>query len=263
MVWKQDVLSENRAYWTQRAPSYSAINREELRGAGRGVWRDTLCGLLRSRFPGRVPGEVHVLEVGTGPGFFAVLLAEAGYRVTAVDLTPSMLAEARKNAGDLAQRIDFREMDAQALTFPDGAFDAVVTRNLTWNLPRPETAYQQWHRVLKPGGLLLNFDANWYRYLFDDAALAGYRQDRQNVAVRGIRDEEVGENFDVMTDIARRIPLSRAVRPAWDKRVLEGLGFRVDTDETVWRQVWNDDEKVNFASTPMFLVHAVKPEAAV
>lgn len=37
-------------------------------------------------------------------------------------------------------------------------------------------------RVLKPGGVLLNFDAGWYNYLFDEEKGAGYARDRRNVA---------------------------------------------------------------------------------
>ncbi len=260
MASKQDILSENRAYWTRRAPSYSESNRAELSSRSREVWRHTIREQIRARFPDRAPQELRVLEVGTGPGFFAIILAEAGYRVTAVDLTPSMLAEARKNAGALAGEIELLEMNAEALAFAGGSFDVVVTRNLTWDLPHPEDAYREWRRVLKPGGLLLNFDANWYRYLFDEQALAGYEEDRRNVAERGIRDEGVGENFDVMEDIARRIPLSRLMRPAWDRRFLSGIGFDVETDEQIWRRVWTEEEKVNFGSTPLFLIRATKQQ---
>ena len=58
--------------------------------------------------------------MGTGPGFFAILLAKEGYDVTAVDYTEAMLSQARKNAGGLADRIHFFRMDAQKLDFPDG-----------------------------------------------------------------------------------------------------------------------------------------------
>ena len=118
-------------------------------------------------FPNRAHEELYVLDIGTGPGFFAILLSEMGFCVTAVDLTPAMLDEARRNAGRLAEKIRFLEMNAEQLDFPDDSFDVIVSRNLTWNLPHPEKAYAEWSRVLRPGGLLLNFDANWYSYLFD------------------------------------------------------------------------------------------------
>ena len=54
--------------------------------------------------------------------------------MTAVDYTEAMLAEAKKNAGEVAEKIHFQRMDAQKLDFPDGYFDVVISRNLTWNL---------------------------------------------------------------------------------------------------------------------------------
>ena len=252
------IISENREYWTHRAPGYSAVNRNELDTRQREIWFSEIDKHIGEHFPGRDRNDISVLEVGTGPGFFAIILAEAGYCVTAVDLTPAMLEEARKNAGQLKERIDFREMNAEELSFGDELFDVVITRNLTWNLPHPDIAYKEWHRVLKDGGLILNFDANWYRYLYDAQALEGYKTDRKNTAESGCEDGNVGKNFEVMEDIARRVPLSSRQRPAWDRGILSALGFSVMTFEDVWQTVWSDEEKINYASTPLFLVSAVK-----
>ena len=258
MTKEEPIISENRAYWARRSPGYSDVNRNELATESHALWQRLLRERIGTHFPNRSPGELHILEVGTGPGFFAVLLAETGYRVTAVDLTPAMLSEARKNAGALAGSIRFLEMNAEALALPDGMFDAVVSRNLTWNLPHPEEAYREWRRVLKPEGLLLNFDANWYGYLFDERAKEGYERDRRNTARRGLRDENIGENFDVMERLAGRLPLSGLQRPQWDRDTLEAIGFSVETDRHIWKRVWSEEEKVNFASTPLFLIEAVK-----
>ena len=252
------IISENLAYWTGRAAGYSEVNQVELSTAQREKWSRCLRAEISHCFPGTPPEDLRVLEVGTGPGFFAILLCEAGYDVTAVDLTPAMLEEARKNAGPLAGRIRFLEMNAESPDFPDGCFDVVVSRNLTWNLPHPDRAYTEWARVLKHGGLLLNFDANWYAYLFDEDAQTAYEQDRVNSAEQGVWDQNVGENFDVMEDIARRIPLSDIRRPAWDLNLLDRLGLQADADEEVWQRVWSEEEKISFSSTPMFLVRARK-----
>ena len=67
-----------------------------------------------------------------------------------------------------------------------------------------------------------------------------------------------GENFDVMEDIARRVPLSNIRRPAWDLAELQALGLRAQADQQVWRRVWSEEEKLSFASTPLFLVKAAK-----
>ena len=151
----QNYTCENIAYWTKRAPGYAQVNRDELGSRQRQVWSRALDSRIRAHFGRRPRGETAVLDVGTGPGFFAIILAELGYQVTAVDYTDAMLEQARENAGALAGRICFRQMDAEELTFPAGCFDVVVSRNLTWNLRAPERAYAHWTRVLKPGGLLL------------------------------------------------------------------------------------------------------------
>ena len=256
----QTILSENKSYWTGRAASYSEVNQLELATEQRRKWSDCLHAEIARQFPNSASEFLRVLEVGTGPGFFAILLRELGYDVTAIDLTPAMLTEAKKNAGELVGKIRWMEMNAEALDFADASFDVVVSRNLTWNLPHPDKAYAEWARVLKPGGLLLNFDANWYAYLFDDEAQAAYDRDRVNSAEQGVWDQNVGENFDVMEDIARRVPLSNIRRPKWDLALLRGLGLRAEANEQIWQRVWSEEEKLNFSSTPLFLVRAKKPE---
>ena len=255
---RQTILSENKSYWTGRAASYSEVNQLELATQQRQKWSDCLHAEITRQFLDSASKSLRVLEVGTGPGFFAILLRELGYDVTAIDLTPAMLEEAKKNAGELAGKIRWMEMNAEALDFADASFDVVVSRNLTWNLPHPDKAYAEWTRVLKSGGLLLNFDANWYAYLFDDEAQAAYDRDRANSAEQGVWDQNVGENFDVMEDIARRVPLSDIRRPAWDLNLLRNLGLLAEADEEVWQRVWSEEEKISFSSTPLFLIRARK-----
>lgn len=220
---------ENIHYWTHRAPGYSGVNQEELATDQKRVWGRTIQERIAARFPGRKPGSIRVLDVGTGPGFFAIILARMGYQVTAVDYTASMLEEARRNAGALADKIDFHQMNAEELMFADYSFDVLVTRNVTWNLHDPEKAYSHWTRVLAPGGLLLNFDANWYRYLWDEEAELGHKRDRENLAVSDVRDENAGTDVDAMEAIARKTPLSRQHRPQWDLRV-ERLCIQASAD---------------------------------
>ena len=253
-----EILSENKAYWTGRASGYSEVNQAELETEQRKKWRDCLQAEISRQFPGIAASQLRILEAGTGPGFFAILLCELGYEVTAIDLTPAMLEEAKRNAGSMSGSIRFMEMNAEALDFEDASFDVVISRNLTWNLPHPNAAYAEWVRVLRPGGLLLNFDANWYAYLFDEKAQAAYDQDRINSAERGVWDQNVGENFDVMEDIARRVPLSSIRRPAWDLAELRSLGLHARADERIWQRVWSEEEKLNFSSTPLFMVRAIK-----
>lgn len=249
---------ENISYWTRRAAGYSAVNQDELAGGQRAVWGALISEHISSHCPGRRPETLRVLDVGTGPGFFAIILAELGYAVTAVDYTASMLREARRNAGTLARDILFLEMNAEKLSFPSESFDVVISRNLTWNLRDPAAAYRQWTRVLKPGGLLLNFDANWYQYLYDPAARDGHLRDRKNVDELQMDDDTAGTDVAAMEAIAYRAPLSAQRRPAWDVETLRSLGMHATADCRIWKRVWTETERINNASTPMFMLRAVK-----
>ena len=88
------LFEVNKKYWTDRAPSYSQVNQEELAGCQRSNWLREISRQIQMVYPNRAPQEITVLDAGTGPGFFAVILAEAGYKVTAIDAAPAMLAEA-------------------------------------------------------------------------------------------------------------------------------------------------------------------------
>lgn len=157
------LFDENRKYWTSRTIGYSKVNEEELSTDQKKKW----LNVITEYFP-KEREKIKVLDMGTGPGFFAIILAQAGFDVTAVDCTNSMLERAKVNAGAYKDRITWVLSDAQKTEFEDETFDVVVSRNLTWNLERPELAYKEWLRILKKGGFLLNFDANWYQYLFDE-----------------------------------------------------------------------------------------------
>jgi ubiquinone/menaquinone biosynthesis C-methylase UbiE len=82
-----------------------------------------------------------ILDVGTGTGRVALLLAHGAAKVTAVDASEQMLAIARKRAADELVKITFQVGDAHQLDFPDRDFDAVVAFRLLMHTP-------QWQRCL-------------------------------------------------------------------------------------------------------------------
>ena len=177
-----ELLHSIGQYWTRRAPSYTDVIKKNLADG----WDQVCADELISHFPDGGDRPLRVLDIGTGPGFYAIILARRGYDVTAVDYSEGMLREAKRNAGALADKIRFARMDAQKLDFADGSFDAIVTRNLTWNLPDPAGAYREWMRVLRPGGALVNFDANWYAYLFNEDKQQEYQRHRTNARLAGV-----------------------------------------------------------------------------
>ena len=254
---EQELLQEIASYWGTRAEGYSEVNEKELAGSQREAW----LHVLEEQFPEKE--EMKILDIGTGPGFFPMILSEAGYTVTAVDYTEEMLEKAKENLGKYTkyglERVTLQRMDAQNLEFADETFDVVISRNLTWNLEKPEQAYQEWMRVLKPGGVLLNFDANWYGYLYDEEKKEAYEADRKKVEEQQLDDHYLCTDIDRMENIARQVPLSAMERPAWDTKVLESLGVcSIQTDSEIWKRVWSEEERLNYASTPMFQVRAEK-----
>lgn len=256
---EQELLQEIASYWGTRAEGYSEVNEKELAGSQREAW----LHVLEEQFPEKKKEEMKILDIGTGPGFFPMILSEAGYTVAAVDYTEEMLEKAKENLGKYTkyglERVTLQRMDAQNLEFADETFDVVISRNLTWNLEKPEQAYQEWMRVLKPGGVLLNFDANWYGYLYDEEKKEAYGADRKKVEEQQLDDHYLCTDIDRMENIARQVPLSAMERPAWDTKVLESLGVcSIQTDSEIWKRVWSEEERLNYASTPMFLVRAEK-----
>ena len=116
----EKLLDEIESYWNTRTEGYSEVNHKELAGTQKNAW----LKVLTSQFPDKPKEEIRILDIGTGPGFFPVILAEAGYHVDAVDYTEGMLEKAKENAGDLCRNIRFLRMDAQKLDFEDNTFDS-------------------------------------------------------------------------------------------------------------------------------------------
>jgi len=101
-----------------------------------------------------------VLDIGTGTGVVALEAAKAagvGGSCVGIDLSEKMLASARANArlAGLAERIEFKAMDAEALQFEDASFDVVVSLFALLHFPDPAMALKEMFRVLRPGGTLV------------------------------------------------------------------------------------------------------------
>ncbi len=223
---KQDeILDALTSYWTDRAQSYSAQNIAEMNDWRRQAWRE----LILSHAPKKEC--LRILDIGTGPGFFAINLALAGHEVTAVDVTEEMLAYAKKNAESYGAKVNFVLHRGEFLPFEDGSFDLIVSRNVVWNLEYPQQALAEWARVLAPGGRMVYFDANWYLYLYDEELRA-----QKKAAEKAFREKYPVHNYagDLpksrvleLEQTAYALPLSREKRPEWDRAVLEKLGMRI------------------------------------
>ena len=103
----------------------------------------------------RLPEEALLLELGCGPGDLWRENRErlpAGWRGVLSDLSTGMLTEARGRLPHLAARFAYAAMDAQALPFRDGQFEAVIGNGLIDHVPDRVRALDEIRRVLRPGG---------------------------------------------------------------------------------------------------------------
>ncbi|TFG92415.1 MAG: class I SAM-dependent methyltransferase [Syntrophobacterales bacterium] len=99
-----------------------------------------------------------ILDVGSGTGIMSLLALQRGAaKVVCGDISTYMLEVGRTKAekqGYGADRIDFRQLDAESLPFEDASFDVVMTGMMLGLLPDQGKAVTEMIRVLRPGGLL-------------------------------------------------------------------------------------------------------------
>ena len=257
-----NLLEEIQYYWNHRYTGYSKVNQKELEGIQRERWKNQLKRLLPAN------QQHNVLDVGTGPGFFTIILEELGYNsITGVDVSEKMLEVAKGNIqkyGKENSSIQLLQMDAQNLEFKPESFDMIVSRNLTWNLEKPLQAYSEWLRVLKPNGSLLIFDANWYTFLENESLEKEFEAKRQQAIEEKLEDYWQGEGVDEekMEWIVQQLPLTYQQRPQWDIDYFSSLeGISVETEENFGNLVWDYEEQLNYGATPMFCIKVVKGDA--
>lgn len=242
-----------REYWDQSSDGYSDIVIEELETEMKRYW----FGLIEANRPQKE--HLTVLDAGCGPGFFSILMAEQGHTVHAVDFSREMLEKAQRNADHygVAEGITFHAADVEALPFPDGSFDLVLSRNLTWTLLNPTQVYREWLRVLRPGGCFLVFDANWNHGYYDEGLRRLMEEDERTLERMGYTiDRSAKEGEDPW---AHSLPLNYVDRPLWDVQTLLRLGcpdVRVLTD--LPRELMNEYYSTLYTHMPIFMVRAGK-----
>ena len=253
------MLEEIQGYWNHRYTGYSKVNQKELEGIQRERWKERLKRLLSGN------QTLKVLDIGTGPGFFTIILEELGFNsITGVDVSEKMLEVARENIqkyGKENSSIQLLQMDAQNLEFEPESFDIIVSRNLTWNLQNPQQAYSEWLRVLKPNGALFIFDASWYSFLQNEQLEKEFEAKRQQAIEEKLEDYWQGEGVDEekMDWIVQQLPLTYQQRPQWDIDYFSSQeDVSVETEENFGDLVWNYEEQLNYGATPMFCIKVVK-----
>lgn len=208
-------------YWDDRAQGFAQTREAELSGPICTRWLGEIVSLLDN---GRT---MNILDAGTGTGFFAVLTAAHGHRVTGIDLSPKMIEQAHRTARHHKVKANFAVMDAQNPDFAPESFDLIITRNLTWTLPDVRQAYANWFELLKSGGKLVNFDADYGAVSF-----AELTESLQAKGVANAHRNLSNANLTACDRIKDELPISAQRRPHWDQITLENIGYvdiKIDT----------------------------------
>jgi SAM-dependent methyltransferase len=142
-------LSDEYSWWTS---TYEGVKPEDL------PWfSPTPDPDLRSTLDRFAPAPGLALDLGSGPGTHAIALAERGWKVTAVDISPGAIRMASRFAQEAGVKIDFRRGNVLDFKPRPGSFDLVHDRGFLHTLD--ESEWPVWTnlvaRALKPGGVVV------------------------------------------------------------------------------------------------------------
>lgn len=237
-----------RERWENSAEGYNQYIKGDLKTFKEMQWTNLILSECKNE-------KLNILDIGTGPGFFPMILSKEGHYVTGIDCSTEMINIAKENCKN---NCEFYVMDSHNLNFEDDTFDLIVSRNVTWTLYNPQKAYEEWKRVLKPGGRLIIFDANWYLSFFDKDV-----KEKVEKSIENYR-EKFGEPYEsckneTPDEFYKSLPLSSKYRPDWDKEELKRLGFKnIKVEKNIIDKVYDEKEMTLYSCTPLFKIVGTK-----
>jgi SAM-dependent methyltransferase len=193
-----DVHGRIREFWDADAHTYDAAASHAISDPlEAAAWRQALRETL--------PERGTVLDVGAGTGALSLLAAELGHEVTALDLSPEMLARAERKAKERGLQERMRFVVGAASDLPAGPFDAVMERHVVWTLPEPVATLRHWRQV---AGRLVLFEGLWGRTdpLWRTA-------DRAADAARRLMGTPPDHHAPYPDDVFAHLPLARQSSP--------------------------------------------------
>lgn len=244
--------------WNISAAGFSDLIQDDLVPERKHPWLETILENAPQK------DDLKILDVGCGPGFFSIILSEAGFDVTGIDLSAKMIKEAEKNAEAMETDPAFQVMDTQEPRFDDNTFDLIVNRNVVWSLTEPKKAVNNWYRILAPGGKLLIFDGDHLKDLRNSDRNEGYVHDTYTEEYKRLFGKEpkcsfTKENYEEARGWRKELPLATKKRPEWDIAACKEAGFANVASEWVTDKVFADEREVYLhRNNPYFLVSCEK-----
>ncbi|HET7899731.1 MAG TPA: GNAT family N-acetyltransferase [Candidatus Nanopelagicales bacterium] len=154
-LWLEVADPAVQQEWDAFADSFDDEPDHGLRDPeARAAWASSLAPLLPE-------APASIADIGCGTGTLSVMLAEAGYAVRGIDLSPRMVELAREKALRAGVRIDVATGDASYPPWPAAWVDVVLARHVVWALPDAAAALGRWIRLLAPGGRLVLVEGFW------------------------------------------------------------------------------------------------------
>ena len=144
------IMSGNEhEYWGKLARTFHC---DALYVVGSAVYQE-VEGWLQKQFR----DTDTVLELGCGTGFFSEMIADRVKHLTATDLAPEMIEQAKNNLSQFSN-VELKIEDGYATSFEDDGFDALLLVNLLHIVERPIAVLKESHRVLSSDGRIVIVD---------------------------------------------------------------------------------------------------------
>jgi SAM-dependent methyltransferase len=181
-----------------------------------------------------------VLEIGCGTGVHTRLLAAAGARVSAIDLTPTAVDYTQRRLALAGLDADVREADAEAMPFSDASFDFAWSWGVIHHSADTDRVIGEIARVLRPGGrigLMVYHRTSltyWLNYvLYRGVVRGGLLHERPDELANRWSDGVIARHYN-------RSELTEALRPWFDDidtRVMGQIGEAIPLPSRMRRRI--------------------------
>lgn len=220
------LKEEIREYWSKRAETFDQSAFHGMQAPGE---KDAWIDLIGSHVG--MPAGSRVLELAFGTGEITSVLLALGYRITGLDLVEAMLEKAKTKHAS-AKSLSLFLGDAEDTREADSSYDAIVMRHLVWTLVNPATAFQDWFRVVRPGGRIVVIDGNFVEVSFRKRFQRALSQFLERV--QGTPSPKI--DWESHNSIIKRVYFNMGLTPERLQSMLEDAGFvdfRIDSLEPV------------------------------